>query len=89
MALEDALRHRLDGPAVADVADLHLAADLVGERAQAVLAAGDEHAPPVLRREEPRRRLPDPRGGSRHDRDALNVLTVPRLISTVSRMSSA
>ena len=65
MALEDALGHRLDGPAVADVADLHVAADLVGERAQAVLAAGDSTHAPALSGEEPRRRLPDPRGGSR------------------------
>ena len=89
MAGEHASGHRLDRIAVADVAELHLAADLVRDRAEAILAPGDEDTLPALLREQPRSRLADPRRGSGHDRDALNVLTVPRLISTVSRMSSA
>ena len=89
MAGEDPLAERLHRLAVADVAPLDLAADLVGERAKSLLATGDEDARPALRGEQPRRLLADARRGPRYDRDALNVLTVPRLISTVSRMSSA
>ena len=47
MPLEHARGERLDGGAVADVAELDLAADLVGERAEPVLAPGDEHAVPA------------------------------------------
>ena len=66
-----ARRDRLDGVAVADVAELDLAADLVGERAQPVLAPCDEHAPPASLGEQPGGRLPDPGRGSRDDRDLL------------------
>ena len=89
VALEDAGGHRLHCLAVGDVAHLDLGADLVRERPQAVLPARDEHAAPVLLREQPSGRLSDPGGRSRYDRDALNAVTVPRLTSTVSRMSSA
>ena len=89
MPLEEARGERLDCGAVADVAELDLAADLVRERTQSILAPCDEDAVPALLREQPCGRLADAGGRSRYDRDALNAFTVPRLISTVSRMSSA
>ena len=39
--------HSLDGLAITDVADLVLAADLVRNRAQTLLVAGDENAMPA------------------------------------------
>ena len=48
MALEDPLGHRVDRVAVGDVAELDLAADLVGEGPQPVFPARDEHAVPAL-----------------------------------------
>ena len=78
--------HRL---AVADVASLGLAAELLGERAQALFSPGQQHAVPAALAQQARGRLADAGGGPRHDRYPLNVATVPRLISTVSRMSSA
>ena len=89
MPLEDPRRHCLDRRSVGDVADLDLPADRVRERAQPILAPCDEDAVPALLREQPRSGLADPGRRSRYDRDALNAFTVPRLISTVSRMSSA
>lgn len=89
MALEDACCERVDCGAVADVAELDVPADLVRERAQPVLAPCDEETVPALLRKQARGRLADAGGRSRYDRDALNAFTVPRLISTVSRMSSA
>ena len=89
MALEDALAERIDRGAIADVAELDLPADLLRERAQPILAACDEDAVPAPLREQPRSGLADAGGRSRYDRDALNAFTVPRLMSTVSRMSSA
>ena len=50
--LEDARGERLDGRAVADVAQLGLAAGLLGQRAQPVLAARDEDAVPAPGREQ-------------------------------------
>jgi hypothetical protein len=69
VALEDPRGHRIDGLAVGDVAHLHLAVDLVGERAEPVLAARDEDAPPALLRQKPRRCLADPRRRAGDDRD--------------------
>jgi hypothetical protein len=89
VALQDALAERIDRGAVADVAELDLPADLLRERSQPILAARNEDAMPALLREQPRSRLADAGGRSRYDRDALNAFTVPMLISTVSRMSSA
>ena len=71
MSLEDAGRHRLDGVAVADVAQLDLGADLVRDRAQPVLTPCDEDAPPAFLGEQPGDRLADPGRGSRDDRDLL------------------
>jgi hypothetical protein len=89
MPLEDARGERIDCGAVADVAEVDLSADLVRERAKPIFATGDEDAVPALLREQPRGGFADAGGRSRYDRDALNAFTVPRLISTVSRMSSA
>ena len=72
MTLEDACRERLDGGAVTDVARLHLAAGLLGERPEPVLAAGDEDATPAARREQARGRLADPGGCTSDDGDALH-----------------
>ena len=47
--LEDARCERLDCGAVADVAELDLGADLVGEGAQPILPARDEHTVPSRR----------------------------------------
>ena len=66
VSLEDARGGSLDGRAVGDVADLGLAPDLVGERAQPILAARDEHAAPSLFREEAGGRLADPGRRPRH-----------------------
>ena len=89
MTLEDARGERVHRGAVDDVAELDLSADLVRERAKPIFATRDEDAVPALLREQPRGSLADAGGRSRYDRDALNAFTVPRLISTVSRMSSA
>ena len=89
MALEDARCERIDRGAVADVAELDLPADLVRERTQPILAPCDEDAVPAILREQPRGGLANTGGRSCYDRDALNAFTVPKLISTVSRMSSA
>ena len=72
MPLEHAGRERLDGGAVADVADLDLAADLVGEGAEQVLAARDEDAVPAAGCERARGRLADARRCSRDDGDPLH-----------------
>jgi hypothetical protein len=71
MSLEDAGRHRLDGVAVAHVAQLDLGADLVRDRAQPVLTPCDENAPLAFPGEQPGGRLADPGRGSRDDRDLL------------------
>ena len=69
MALEDPRGHRVDRVSVGDVAQLDLAAELLGERAEPVLPARDEHALPALLREESRRRLADPGRRARDDGD--------------------
>ena len=89
MPLEDARGERVHRTTVADVAERDVPADFVRERAQPILAPCDEDTVPALLGEQPRGGLADAGGRSRYDRDALNALTVPRLISTVSRMSSA
>ena len=52
MPLEDSGRDALDRLPVGDVADLVLAADLLGERPQPILAAGEQHAVPAAAREQ-------------------------------------
>ena len=52
-------RHLFDGLAVADVADLVLAVDLV-RRGEPLLVARDEDAVPALLRKQPHDRGPDP-----------------------------
>ena len=69
MTLEHAGGHRLDGVAVAHVAELDLGVDLVGECAQPVLAPRDEDALPPLPREQAGGRLADPGRGARDHRD--------------------
>ena len=59
MPFEDACGQSLDGLAVTDVAHLGLATGLLGQRAQPVCAAGDEHAVPPTGGEQARGRLPD------------------------------
>jgi len=71
MAHEDPRGECLDGVTVGDVAQLDLAVDLLGERAQPVLTAGDEHAAPPALREAPRDRLADACRGAGYDRDLL------------------
>ena len=70
MPLEDPRGHLLDRRTLGDVAELELAAKLLGQRAQPVLTAGDEHALPALLRQQPRGRLADTRGRARHDGDS-------------------
>ena len=48
MAFPNRRRHSLDGAPVADVADLVLGVQFLGERAQPLLPAGDEDAVPSL-----------------------------------------
>ncbi len=79
MPLEHAHRERLDGGAIADVAELDLGADLAGERPEPVLAAGDEHAVPARRRERACGRLADARRCSRDDGDALHPSNVTQM----------
>ena len=50
--LEDAGCDALDGLPIGDVAQLVLAADLLGERPQPVLAACEQHAAPAATREQ-------------------------------------
>ena len=57
MALEDARGHALDRLPVGDVAHLVLAADLLGERPQPILASGEQHAVPAAARERRARSL--------------------------------
>ena len=74
--VEDPRREGVHLVAVGDVAKLDLAADLRRERAQPVLPAGDEDAPPPAPCEQPRDRLSDPRRGAGHDRDPPRRLLV-------------
>jgi hypothetical protein len=69
MALADGGPGAVDSLPVGDVADLVLAADLVGERSEPVLAPRDEDATPAARRERARRRSADPARRARDDRD--------------------
>src|SRR5207244_7953808 len=70
MALENGGGDPVDGFAVGDVEELVLAADLLGERAQPVLAPREQDAAPTVLREQPRRRLADPGRGARDHRYA-------------------
>src|SRR5262249_11252605 len=47
MAFADARRHRVDGLAVGQVAELVLAAELLGQEAQTILSARQQNAEPV------------------------------------------
>jgi len=67
----------VDGAAVGDVAELVLGAELLGERAQPLLAAGDQDAVPASCGEGAGDRLADPGRGAGDDGYALNV--VPRI----------
>ena len=60
MPLGHACGQGVDSGAVADVADLRLRADLLGELAQSLLAARDEHAAPACAGEVARERGSDP-----------------------------
>jgi hypothetical protein len=70
MPSEDAGGHGVDGLAVGDVAELHLAAELVRQCPKPLLAARDEDAVPFLAREQPRDRLADARRRAGYDGDA-------------------
>ena len=70
VALEHTRRHGLDRLPVADVADLELTAELLGERTEPLLAARDEHAVPVPLGELAGDGLADPRRRSGDDRDS-------------------
>ena len=67
MALQDLRSHRVDRVSVGDVAQLDLAAELLGDRAEPILQRATHHWP--LLREESRRRLADPGRRARDDGD--------------------
>jgi len=71
MTLEDARRDRVHGGAIGDVAELELAADLLGERAQALLATRKQHAVPAAARESARELCTDAGGRAGDDGDAV------------------
>jgi hypothetical protein len=73
----------LDGLAVGDVAELVLAAELLGERPQPVLAAGEEDAEVAARRKGAGDRGADPARGASDDGDA--ALGAQRQTRTRSR----
>ena len=85
VAGDHAGRKRLDGVAVADVAELDLAADLVRERTQALLPARDEHAMPAAFREQAGGRLADSRRSTCDDGDARHCVNVTQ--SAAARQS--
>jgi hypothetical protein len=74
MAFGDPRRDLLDLPAVGDVADLVLAADLLGEGAEPILAAGEQDAQPTAACEPARELGPEAGRCSRDHRDALHAL---------------
>ena len=69
MALGDAGGEGVDRGTVADVAHLDLRAELPGERAQPLLAPGDEDAAPAVGAEQPGDLGPDPARPARDDGD--------------------
>jgi hypothetical protein len=87
--LEDRRGDAVDGLAVADVAELPLAAELLRERPQQRLATREQDDVPAAAAQLARGRLADPRRGAGDDGYALNVRTVSTLISTVSSIGSA
>ena len=66
--LDDRGGRPLDRIAVADVAELPLGAELLGERAQPLLAARDQHALPTAAPQGSRNRRPDPTRAAGDDR---------------------
>ena len=89
MTLEDRRGDAVDGLAVADVAEVPLAAELLRERPQQRLATREQDDVPAAAAQLARGRLADPRRGAGDDGYALNVRTVSTLISTVSSIGSA
>jgi hypothetical protein len=89
VSLEHRRRGVLDRVAVGDVAELVLAAGLRRELAQPFLAPSDQDAAPAARGQPPRKLGSDSGGGPGDDSYALNAVTVPRLIATVSSIGSA
>ena len=73
MPREHARGGRLDRRAVADVAQLDLAADLVCKRPQPLLTPRDEDAVPARAASCARGGLADPRRGARDDRDRVDA----------------
>ena len=69
MTLEDACGTSSTACSIGDVADLELAADLLGERPQSVFAAREQHAVPPSLRERARELCTDAGGGAGDDRD--------------------
>src|SRR5918999_2772021 len=83
-----AFRHRssdtLHLVALPDVAHLELRAELVGQRAQSILAAREQHHVPATRCERAGDRLPDSARGARNDGDAFYRQTLtPRVPESV------
>jgi hypothetical protein len=89
VALADPGHGGLDLLALGHVAELVLAAELVGQRLEPLAPAGDEDAAPAALREPARDRLADARAGSGDYGDALNTRIVSTLIATVSSIGSA
>ena len=89
MALQDRRGDAVDGLAIADVAELPVAAELLRERPQQLLATREQDDVPAAAAQLARGRLADPRRGAGDDGYALNVRTVSTLISTVSSIGSA
>jgi hypothetical protein len=79
MVLEDAGREALDRGTVADVADLDLTADLAGERAEPILAPGDEHAVPAALRQRSGSGRADPGGRTCDDGNLLHGRKVTQM----------
>jgi hypothetical protein len=90
MALGDAARDRVDLRAVADVARLRLGAELIRDALEALTAAREQDAAPAAIAEPAGDRLADPARPPCDDGyPRANVVSVPRLISTVSSIGSA
>jgi hypothetical protein len=67
VALDDRGGRAFDRLAIADVAELPLGTELLGERTQPLLAARDEHAVPAAPAQGSRHRRPDPARGAGDD----------------------
>ena len=88
MPLADAPCDRVDGAAIADVADLGVGSEFAGRRLQALASPGEKDAAPPEAAQAFGDRPSDPARSAGDYRDA-NSERVVTLISTVSSMGTA